>query len=526
MGHRRAILAFLTVVIAAPLCAVSLVGAPAVQAATLPVVSIGSASVMEGNSGSRTVWLPVTLSAPSASTVSVQYATAPGSATASDFVAASGTLTFAPNVKTQFVVVTVLGDTTAEPSEVFTVKLSAPSGATLGPATGTGTILNDDPSSGVGVGIGNATVVEGNVGARAVWFAVTLSTASASPVSVHFATAPGTATAGSDFGAASGAVSFPAGVTSRSVAVTVNGDTTFETSETFSVALSAPVGATIARSTGIGTIVNDDAGTCGIAASHPARYTSVVVFAFENRTWAGVGGVGFGGGMPYLHGLAQHCPYFKDWTETDTTQPSVAQYVGQITGARQPGIVQYCQPSATCSTTANNLYRQARRAGIKAINYVEDATTGCSDGGDARRKLTIPDFYMWGADDQSFCTAQIRPLSEFDPKQPPSFAFITPNRCNQGHDCDNATVDAWAKAHVQPVLNSNAYRAGKVAVFIWYDEDHPVPNLWITPTGHTGALSTVGAGYAGTLSAWESMLGLPCLANACSAPDLRTPANT
>src|SRR5882672_8039909 len=106
MGHRRAILTFLTVVIAAPLCAISLVSAPAVQAATLPVVSIGSASVVEGNTGSRTVWLPVTLSAPSASTVSVQYATAPGSATGSDFVAASGTLTFAPNVKTQFVAVT------------------------------------------------------------------------------------------------------------------------------------------------------------------------------------------------------------------------------------------------------------------------------------------------------------------------------------------------------------------------------------------------------------------------------------
>src|SRR5207244_5532868 len=173
-----------------------------------------------------------------------------GSATGSDFVAASGTLTFAPNVKTQFVAVTVLGDTIVEPNEAFTVKLSAPSGATLGPATGTGTILDDDPSNGVGVGIGNATVVEGNMGARAVWFAVTLSAASASPVSVHYATAPGTATAGSDFGAASGALSFPAGVTSRSVAVTVSGDTTFETSETFTVTLSAPLGATIARSVG------------------------------------------------------------------------------------------------------------------------------------------------------------------------------------------------------------------------------------------------------------------------------------
>src|ERR1700675_3842353 len=130
MGHRRAIRAFLTVVIAAPICAVWLVSAPAVQATTMPVVSIGSASVLEGNSGTRTVWLPVTLSAPSTSTVSVQYVTASGSATsASDFVAAAGTLTFGPTVKTQFVAVTVAGDATVEPSEALTVKLSSPSGA-------------------------------------------------------------------------------------------------------------------------------------------------------------------------------------------------------------------------------------------------------------------------------------------------------------------------------------------------------------------------------------------------------------
>ncbi|MDQ1550652.1 MAG: hypothetical protein QOD50_74, partial [Actinomycetota bacterium] len=55
---------------------------------------------------------------------------------------------------------------------------------------------------------------------------------------------------------------------------------------------------------------------------------------------------------------------------------------------------------------------------------------------------------------------------------------------------------------------------------------HPVPNLWITPTANAGAIATPGAGYASTLKAWESMLGLPCLANACAAPDMRTPANS
>src|SRR5437870_8117105 len=147
-----AIRRFLAVVIAASVCAVWLVSAPAVQATTLPVVSVGSASVLEGNAGSRMVWVPVTLSAPSTSTVSVHYVTASGTAASgSDFTAASATLAFAAGVTSRFVAVTVQGDTTVEATEVLTVRLSAPTGATIGWATGTGIIGNDDPASGVAV---------------------------------------------------------------------------------------------------------------------------------------------------------------------------------------------------------------------------------------------------------------------------------------------------------------------------------------------------------------------------------------
>jgi hypothetical protein len=136
--------------------------------------------------------------------------------------------------------------------------------------------------------------------------------------------------------------------------------------------------------------------------------------------------------------------------------------------------------------------------------------------------------YLWGADDRAHCSEQVRPLREFDTNHLPAFAFVTPTLCNDGHDegCGNSVVDAWARQHVQPVLDSSAYRAGKVAVFIWYDEDHPVPNLWIAPTAKPANITMQGAGYAGTLRAWQSMLGLPCIANACSAPDMRAAVNS
>lgn len=373
-----------------------------------------------------------------------------------------------------------------------------------------------------GVAIGGARVLEGNAGTHIARLAVTLSATSASPVSVHYATAPGSATAGVDFLATSGTVMIPAGATTGFVSITVVGDATFEANEVFGVTLSSPIGAVITNASGQATIVNDDAGSCGNGAPRPQRYASVVVFAFENRSWSDVG-LGFGTGMPYLHSLGQRCSYFTNWTETAIAQNSLTQYVGQVTGAYRTGTVNDCAPSATCSTRADNIFRQARRARVAAVNYVEGATKGCSAAGNAARH--VPDLYLWGSDDRSFCNAQVRPFTEFNPNRLPSFAFITPTLCNDGHDCGNRTVDNWARAHVQPVLDSAAYKAGRVAVFIWYDEDRPVPNLWIAPTVRRGARTLTGAGARGTLKAWESMLGLPCLANACSAVDMRAVAN-
>ena len=77
--------------------------------------------------------------------------------------------------------------------------------------------------------------------------------------SVSYATADGTATAGSDYVSASGTLTWAAGDTSsKTISVTVNGDTTVEPDETFYVNLSSPSNATISKSQGVGTIQNDD----------------------------------------------------------------------------------------------------------------------------------------------------------------------------------------------------------------------------------------------------------------------------
>jgi hypothetical protein len=119
-----------------------------------------------------------------------------------------------------------------------------------------GTILNDD---GPVLRITDASKAEGNSGTTPFTFTVTLSPASAGPVTVKYATANGTALAGSDYAAVPATLlTFAPGQTSKTVTVNVMGNTTVEPNETFAVNLSAASGATIFDGQGVGTILNDD----------------------------------------------------------------------------------------------------------------------------------------------------------------------------------------------------------------------------------------------------------------------------
>lgn len=224
---------------------------------TPPTIAVADATVIEGNSGTKDLAFTVSLSAASSSPVTVAYATSNGTATAgSDYAAASGTLTFAAGETSKLVHVSVTGDTAVESNETLT--LSSPNGATLADGTASGTITNDDTASLPTLAVADATVAEGNSGTKSLAFTVSLSAAATGPVTVGYATSNGTATAGSDYTAASGTVTFAAGETSKVVNVTVAGDTTAESNETLTLTLSSPSGATIADGTAIGTITNDD----------------------------------------------------------------------------------------------------------------------------------------------------------------------------------------------------------------------------------------------------------------------------
>jgi hypothetical protein len=226
----------------------------------------------------------------------VSYTTNSGSATAgSDYTSASGTLSWANgDTSNKTFSVPITNDTLDESNETFTVTLSGPTGgAALGsPSSSTLTITDDDPTPTVQFSAANSSGSEATTPAS---ITVTLSAASGQTVTVNYATADGTATAGSDYTSTSGALTFNPGVTSQTINVPINNDTVVEGNESFTVTLSGPVNAILgATMTHTYTINNDDnAGTIQFSSgTYSVNENGGSILITVSRTGGSSGAVG------------------------------------------------------------------------------------------------------------------------------------------------------------------------------------------------------------------------------------------
>ena len=218
-------------------------------------------------------------------TASINFATSDGTATAgSDYTATSGTLTFGPGELSKNISIPIINDNLFETGdETFTLTLSNPTGGAVltAPNAGTINLSDDDPKPNVSVA-STARIAEGDSGTQNVAVNVTLSGPSVQVVTANYATSNDTATAGSDYVASSGTVTIPAGSTTATINIPINGDTTIELIETFNVTLSnATNAAFISNSVGTVFIVNDDASVqfnnAAVGVNESAGFVTVTV---------------------------------------------------------------------------------------------------------------------------------------------------------------------------------------------------------------------------------------------------------
>ncbi len=263
-----------------------------------------------------------------------------------------------------------------------------------------------------------------------------------------------------------------------------------------------------------------------IGAPAPADWKHVVVVMFENKRSDQIIGT-----APYITALAKKCATAMNWMDADTkvdgsrdgkynSKPNYA----TLTSGVSPSVHGILNDKYPTTTEVDNLYHQMALAGLSFKDYYEAGPGGCS----VRFSGDYHDPIRYYTDVADICDAHDMPLSNFMQDLAsgdlPAFSMILPTKAHSMHDNSIASGDDYAKTILDPLLNSQAYANGDVAVFFLWDEDVPVSNVLIAPSIVPGTQISVISGnpisHFSALRTWEDMLDLPLLGDAESAPNL------
>ncbi len=225
-------------------------------AARVKTIKVTDASVIEGDGGSKSMSFTVSWSgSKGGGGVSVSYATTDVTAVAgSDYTAKSGTVGLSNGgCRCSTVSIAILGDNTFEGTETLQLNLSNPVNGVIGDAQGVGTIYDNE---------GPPTLIAGDAAsdesAASLVMTVVLTSTVPGGTTVDYATADGSATAGSDYTTKSGTLAFSSSQTTKTISVPIADDVLSEDDETFALNLSNATGASITDVQGLATINDDD----------------------------------------------------------------------------------------------------------------------------------------------------------------------------------------------------------------------------------------------------------------------------
>jgi phospholipase C len=232
---------------------------------------------------------------------------------------------------------------------------------------------------------------------------------------------------------------------------------------------------------------------------------------------------------PFEQDLARRCG--SATTYRDVGSPSLPNYIAATSGDTH-AIHDDASPAAH-PVTADNLFRQLRAAGGTAHSYEEAMTGTCALRGAGRYAVKHnPEAYFVGPGDRAACqrddvalgSLSSGPLhDDLAAGRLPTFAFVTPDLCDDTHDCDVATGDRWLADWVGVVLASTTYRAGSTVLFIVWDEPTPMPMIVVAPSARPGVDSTARWDHYSLLRTTEELLSLPGrLGQATTAASMRS----
>jgi hypothetical protein len=210
---------------------------------------------------------------------------------------------------------------------------------------------------------------------------------------------------------------------------------------------------------------------CGWTSSPPTRYQHVIWIWFENKSSGRVVG---SSAAPYFNLLGKDCGYAANFH--NISHPSLPNYLGATSG-RTDGVARDCSP-ASCSSTSPSLFKQLQNAGLTWKGYAESMPRNCAiyDTPPYAARHNPPVYYL---DVKNSCHTYDVPLgsptsgnmvNDLTHNTLPNFSFITPNLCNDMHNCSVSTGDSWLKMWLTRIVASSAYSSGQTAIFVTFDE--------------------------------------------------------
>lgn len=230
---------------------------------------------------------------------------------------------------------------------------------------------------------------------------------------------------------------------------------------------------------------------------------------------------------PFENQLKDRCG--SSTTYESVGSPSLPNYIGATAGDTF-GIHDDAAPSAH-RLTADNIFRQARTAGLDSRSYQDAMDSPCQQSSTGTYAVKHnPAAYFFGADDRDACTRDDVALGSVDNgaladdlrlDTLPEFSFVTPDLCHDTHDCSVADGDKFLAQLVPTIVDSGTYRSGNLVVFIVWDEPTPMPLLVIAPSVKPGTTASTTFNHYSLLRTAEELLGLPLLGNAKDAPSMR-----
>ncbi|MHB1864539.1 MAG: alkaline phosphatase family protein [Candidatus Saccharimonadales bacterium] len=257
-----------------------------------------------------------------------------------------------------------------------------------------------------------------------------------------------------------------------------------------------------------------------------AGFSHVVIIVEENQPEANIIG---NLNAPYINKLAKQYSFGVGYNAV--TNPSLPNYIA-LTSGTTAGITNDCNPpSSICIANVRNIGDSLEAAGKTWKEYAESMPSPCYayNSGEYAVKHNPFMYYPDITSNPSRCANHVVPFSQFASDlntNLPNYSFITPNLCNDMHDCSIQTGDTWLSEQVPKILASKDFSEQKSLLVITWDEGYSSNNtvlvIFAGSAAKTGYVSTQSYNHYSLLHTIEANWGLPPLTQNDASANLMT----